>query len=318
MTTLKKGQRLIFVGGAPRSGTTLVQNILDSHPAICGGPEFLHIRDILALRNKLHGSIDRELIDLFCSPDDVDRYISSLIENLLLPLADKNECKFLSEKTPENALVFPELISLFSEARFIHVVRDPRATISSLLQVQKRPKSKVKKPPKHTVSVHAAIRYTKECLSSGFSGSKIAPERVLIVVYEQLITESERETKRICEFLGLEWSSNMVTPGKFKHLGEKAITVKSRLAWYDIQAYNRDPDTQSLEKWKTLLTPYQKALVATSFKDYTELNQLGYDLSIHDISFMSRFLGIICNNFTRLLNWLSHRLASAKAIIQGH
>ncbi len=318
MSTLKKGQRLIFIGGAPRSGTTLVQNILDSHPAICGGPEFLHIRDILGLRKKLHRSIDREFIDLICSPDDVDRSIGSFIEDLLLPLADKNGCKFLSEKTPENVLVFPELISLFSESHFIHVVRDPRATISSLLQVQMRTKNKGEKPPKHVTNIHNAVRHTKECFSSGFLAAKIAPERVLTVVYEQLIADSKRETERICEFLELEWSSNMITPGKFEHLGEKAITAKSSVAWYNTQAYNRDPDTQSLEKWKTLLTPTQKALIATLFKDYADLNQIGYDFSIHDIFFLRRFLSVIYITFTRLLNQVSDRLASAKAIIQGH
>ena len=45
------GSRFIFVGGAPRSGTTLVQNMLDSHPDILGGPEFIHIPDIINLRH---------------------------------------------------------------------------------------------------------------------------------------------------------------------------------------------------------------------------------------------------------------------------
>lgn len=48
----QKGERLIFTGGAARSGTTLVQNILDSHPDIVGGPEFLHLEDLMAFKKK--------------------------------------------------------------------------------------------------------------------------------------------------------------------------------------------------------------------------------------------------------------------------
>lgn len=47
------GKRYILVGGAPRSGTTLLQNILDSHPDIVGGPEFMHLRDFVELRKTL-------------------------------------------------------------------------------------------------------------------------------------------------------------------------------------------------------------------------------------------------------------------------
>ncbi len=133
-----KGKRLVFVGGAPRSGTTLVQNMLDSHPLIFGGPEFLHIPDLLELRKKFHYSISVDYISVFCSKDEVDRFLVSWVESLFLPLADKENCDLYSEKTPENVLVFSEMIEIFSQSHFIQVIRDPRAIVSSMQQVKRR------------------------------------------------------------------------------------------------------------------------------------------------------------------------------------
>ncbi len=138
MAEISNGRRLIFIGGSPRSGTTLVQNMLDSHPLILGGPEFLHLPNVINLRRTIHSSISREWIDIICTRDDVDRYIISSIKKLFLPLADKYQCEFYSEKTPENILVFSELIELFPEAYFIQVIRDPRGIVSSMQQVKKQ------------------------------------------------------------------------------------------------------------------------------------------------------------------------------------
>lgn len=279
MIASNKGERLIFVGGAPRSGTTLVQNILGTHPDICAIPEFLHMRQIVELRNSLHRSIDYEYINLICSEADVDEHTSNLTESLLLPLADINGCRLLSEKTPENILIFSELIELFPNARFIHIVRDPRAVVSSLLQVGARAKAKLRDLQKYTRNIKAAIRHTKECQMKGFLTSKENPEKVLTIVYKQLVSDAEHETLRICKFLGIPWSSEMITPSKFKHLGEKAITTSSGEVWYNTQTYNRDPNPNSLNKWQSLLTTTQKSAIANSFGTIPNLNELGYDFS---------------------------------------
>ena len=226
MAQLDNGNRLIFIGGSPRSGTTLLQNMLDSHPLILGGPEFLHLPDFIKLRRKLHYSIGREWISLFCTRDDVDRYLISLISKLFLSLAGKYHCEFYSEKTPDNILIFSELIELFPEAHFIQVIRDPRAILSSMQQVKKRAIEKGIKQPDFVTNTDRGVAYIKRCHDAGFKAHKHAPGKVFTVMYEHLLETPERETKKICNFLGIEWNDLMLHPGDKAHLGSQALTKK--------------------------------------------------------------------------------------------
>lgn len=284
MAEISNGHRLIFIGGAPRSGTTLVQNMLDSHPLILGGPEFLHLPKIIDLRRRLHSSISKEWIDIICTRDDVDSYIISLIKKLFLPLADKNRCEFYSEKTPENILVFSELIELFPEAHFIQVIRDPRGIVSSMQQVKKRAIDKGLKPPHFCANISTSIAYIKKNFDAGFTASKNTPDKVLTVVYEHLLMNPKREAKKICLFLGIKWNDLMLSPRDKEHLGQQAITTKSNEIWYDSKTYNRNPDSQNIEKWQSKLTLGQQLKTTMAFMGNKDLIQYGYDFSVDSLT----------------------------------
>ncbi len=290
MAITKSNGSLIFVGGPPRSGTTLLQNILDSHPLILGGPEFLHLSDIIDLRGKVHNSIAREHIDILCAKKEVDSYLASFVAKFFYRLADKKKCEFYSEKTPKNILVFSQLIELFPGAHFIQVIRDPRAIVSSMQQVRKRSIEKGLYPPKFTVNLPASISYVKQCFKNGFAATQKEPTKVLTIVYENLLMDPDSETKKICKFLGIEWNEMMLHPGEKKHLGEHAITIKSDEIWYDANTYNRNIDTKNMVKWQTNLTLGQQIKTIMAFKDDKDLAQLGYDFSLSSLDRANFFL----------------------------
>jgi len=296
----------IFVGGAPRSGTTLVQNMLDSHPDISGGPEFMHLPDIIQLRNRLHNSIKEGRIDSYCSKSDVDKQISLMIENLLLPIKKSNGKKIISEKTPGNVNVFSELMELFPKAKFIHVVRDPRAIVASMLQVGKRAK-KVKglKIQEFTRSTSAAINYIKKCFENGFEAAQNAPDQIMTVVYEKLVNDPVSETKTICNFLNIEWSSEMITPQNKKHLGEGSITKST--VWYNKNSFNRAPETGELNKWASQLNVIQKAVIFLSFRNDKELVRLGYNFTLGNLNMTNKIIYIIIGAFWYLIYMISRK-----------
>src|SRR5437868_178748 len=98
------GERLIFVGGPPRSGTTLVQKVLCAHPDVAGAGEFGFLPSIVGLRNAMRASVRSGRISEHTSEDKVDEAIGGLVEELLLPLAERRLRRFLVEKTPHNVL----------------------------------------------------------------------------------------------------------------------------------------------------------------------------------------------------------------------
>ena len=290
MIEKNNGCRLIFIGGSPRSGTTLVQNMLDSHPQILGGPEFINLPNVVELRRSLHASISKGWIDIICSRDDVDSYIIAFIEKIFLRLADSNHSEFYSEKTPMNILVFSELIEIFTEAHFIQVIRDPRAIVSSMQQVKKRAVAKGVNIPDFTANLSSSIAYVKKCFKTGFEASKNAPDKVLTIVYEHLLLNPEIESKKICDFLGVEWDDAMLHPSGKEHLGQQAITTKSDEIWYDAKAYNRNPDSQNIDKWQSELTLGQQIRTIVAFKDNEELRQYGYNFSLDSLTQANHFL----------------------------
>jgi hypothetical protein len=266
------GERLIFVGGAPRSGTTLVQNMLDCHPEILGVPEFLHLPDIVSLRATLLRSFGEER----SGAERLDTLVRELILRFLLPVWQREGKPYLSEKTPENVLVFDELADLFPNSRFLFVLRDPRATVASMLEVARRAREQGLRPASFTSSLEAATEHAHRCIQSGLRAAERRPQRVCVVAYEQLVTDVEMHTRRICDFLGLSWTPEMLDPSAKRHLGEDAITQKSNEIWYDAKSYARDPDTDLADKWRRQLAPREQRAIVLAFSDLPQLHAFGY------------------------------------------
>lgn len=289
------GERLIFVAGAPRSGTTLVQNILDTHSEIFGGPEFDRIPNIVDCRRKLQNSIALGRIEVFCTPSDVDRAIANLIEDLLLPVAARNNKKFVSEKTPWNILAFVDLLEIFPKARFIHVIRDPRAVVSSMLQVGARARKKGVRSADFTRKVGLAINYIETCYEVAQKAHALAPDRILDVVFEHLVESTEAETRRICAFLEVPWEEHLLTPSQKSHAGENNLLD----FWYTPEMYNRDPDVSERDKWRKKLHPVLAVLVALTFADNPHVLKYGYDFSINEYGLKDRMMGSLYYRYFR-------------------
>jgi hypothetical protein len=203
-----KIQKLIFVGGAPRSGTTLVQNILGNHTKIYAGPEFDWMPDFAKIYAGITKSIDNGRLDSFFSKkyftDQFRTFIYTLFEE---SIAGTSKSMF-SEKTPDNVLYFDTLLTIFPEARFVFIVRDPRAIFNSTLSVFRRASTEGKRI-KFGRSYAKSLHRIHKSISKGANFINMYPGRCHLIFYEDLIDYGEIEIKRLCEFLSIEYEEAM-------------------------------------------------------------------------------------------------------------
>jgi hypothetical protein len=208
--------KLIIVGGSPRSGTTLIQNILDSHPDIYGGPEFGQLPAIIKLRRSMHEHINAGLISDYLSIEEADQGLRKLILDWFSLTAARKGVKTISEKTPENALYLNELLELIPPAIGIHVVRDPRAILASMIKVEKRYVAKGLIVPERLASIPAMCTTIAKHFVQGLRAVELHNDCALTINYEKLVMEPQTEICQICDFIKVPFDAAMLHPMNHK------------------------------------------------------------------------------------------------------
>ncbi|MDC7995720.1 sulfotransferase family protein [Altibacter sp. HG106] len=267
-----KVNKHIFVGGLPRSGTTLVQNLLNAHPQVYAGPEFDRIPNIVDLRNKLQRSLKAQRIDVYTTSAQIDEEIRALISTLIEPLATKESYTHLSEKTPWNILFFNELLELFPEAKFIMVLRNPLAVFNSMKNVAKKAKDQQIIPPDFTQDYRMAAGYMEAVYKLHEEILHSYPDRVTLVRYEDFINHFESTAKELFSFLEVPWNDKVLRFYELDHPGEATMTKKQ--IWYTSKQFKMNPaEVQSKAQLFEHLTYKERIFLQYLFRKNTFINR---------------------------------------------
>jgi hypothetical protein len=207
-------RQLFFVGGAPRSGTTWLQHILDAHPDICcrGEGHFLHFlaTPMGGVMQHRREQLQRKNTRLFRNvggyplpdPEDVEFLVGSAILTALAQQCDGHPYPIVGEKTPENVFYFPNLKRLFPAAKFVGIARDPRDTLVSawhlIPQERRLGDAALELMPFIRQAVGAVSQFTNGMLSL----RQRYPADVMIVTYEALLRDPETTVAALYRFLG--------------------------------------------------------------------------------------------------------------------
>jgi hypothetical protein len=244
-----------FVVGCPRSGTTLLRAMLDSHPELAVPGESYFIvelaprfaprwwrrfdRDrctdaLVAHERFVHWELDETEVRAAVAREQPRDY-ASLLRVLYAEYARAQGKSRYGDKTPNYVLDIPTLAALFSEARFVHVVRDGRDVALSVTEIEEWGPAKVE----------GAARYWARHVEAGrTAGDALGPQRYLEVRYDALVDEPEATLRAVCAFVDLPFARSMLAyPQRFD------VLVSSNLQ-PEIHERLRRPPTKGLRSWR--------------------------------------------------------------------
>lgn len=248
-------KRHVFVVGCPRSGTTLLTTILGRHSELTSTPE-THFFSLLSKFEKEHphGSCQKlkeSFIDSRGFRDlNLDRaiYETRLSEQALSPktiintalgLAAENRAKHgVVEKTPGHALHIEKILEFYPDAKIICIVRDLRGCLNSVNKAQ------FDWDPLHFIHWWHRIASAIERANERFA------KNVTIVRYEDLLSDTPLEIKKISRFLDLPFESSMLNTSE----GENPCVPKWESEWKD--KANKIVDLDRAESWRRELSPF--------------------------------------------------------------
>ncbi len=213
--------RLIFVGGCERSGTTLVQKILTSHSRIAGGPEFVFTGRIADLYRRMTTSYPGPYatrLEAFYDDEELAAAFRSFYGSFFRRLIEgKPGALYLSEKTPSNIFAAPQLLKIFPDSFFVHVIRDGRGVLASHRQVRKRLVAAGDETYNRATfrTRHVCGRWNRAIETHlELRADRDVAGRVVEVRFEDLLLEPERILSRLFQHLSLELEDTALAPEK--------------------------------------------------------------------------------------------------------
>lgn len=255
---------LVFIIGVGRSGTSLLQSMLNSHSKI------FFLKENQILRNILNGNINKNLSGelLFkeiVSKSNFDR-LNLSIENIDLASPKKaydslikfhiksDKISFIGDKDPRNLDYVEKIQLLYPKSKVIMMTRDPRAVCASRL--------KAKWSKRHRFIFHPLIYFAQLSLFYKKDNKKI-----LKISYENLIKNPKKQINIMLDWLNLDYEPECL---EF-HESAKKLISDDEFSW---KKETLQPITMSYaDKWKNELTKSQiKIIEAINYKYIHKLN----------------------------------------------
>jgi hypothetical protein len=281
--------RPVIIGGCPRSGTTLLRTMLNTHPEIAIPREtrfvlgtwvrrrqFGDLGDVENRRRlgrwifKRNGSqADRLGLD----PDQaIERLaeapptVGSLLATCFIMFAERHGKPRWGDKRPMYAAQIGAIWDLFPQAQFIHVVRDPRACVASL-----------RKLGWYEGQIAPMVELWERSLNAVNAWRpKVAGDQLLELKYEDLVTEPEATLARVAAFTRVsgedEAISQMLAYHEFRETRSQRYHAN----------LERPLDPTRLTGWKDALAPTEIAFVETAAASL--MGQWGYESLANDAS----------------------------------
>lgn len=264
MADYRSAERHIVMGGAPRSGTTLLRKLFDRHPQICSGAEtklFVPAAFNLEWLAQSYAIPLAELRSLRATSSSQGAFIDAFARRVRL---GSGKARW-AEKTPQNIRHLDWIIKRFPEAAIIHIVRDARDVVCSMRQ---HPDWRWVDGSWQKVLVPRPLAtYAQRWLDDTASGLAWRGDpRYTEVRYEALVTDPGDALTSICRGIGADVDRHWLASVARREVDE---------------AHAKRPDYEgavsgtSVGRWRTDLSPAEQQEIERLCGP--RLREFGYD-----------------------------------------
>ena len=257
--------RLVFLISLPRSGSTLLQKILASHPDIYSVTEpwlllpFGYLQQPWGLMAPYdHDWATRALDDFIETLPGRREQFYSAIKDFVVTLyqhsINKRQVVYFLDKTPRYYLILPFLTEVFPDAKYIFLFRNPLAVFASILTTWLNNELRIYR-------YYPDLYCGPSLLTEGYRQMK---PKAIALRYSELVSDPATTVRRVCDYLTIRYDSNMLTEYRTVEF-DGQYGDETGISEYDTIT------TASLEKWKTVLnTGYRKWLARRYVRDISD------------------------------------------------
>jgi tetratricopeptide (TPR) repeat protein len=224
----------VFLVGFPRSGTTLLEVVLEGHPDVVSLEENELLLDGVREFMKTPSDLDGLMRANAASLEPVRAAYWRLVAKAGMDVAGK----VFVDKYPLNTLKLPLIARLFPHAKILFACRDPRDVVWSCF----RHRFQMSAPMYELLSLPGAARYYDAVMALAVCLTTALKLNMCLVRHEDVVTEFTREMKRVCSYLNLEWVPAM---------GDFALRTQNRAVLTPSTAQLvRGLNTEGLGQWR--------------------------------------------------------------------
>ncbi len=282
-----KSLPFFFIIGRPRSGTTLLRTLFDAHPEVIiplESPLIIDLynkygkvkiwdkkkllsfyQDVQNQRKFESWTIDKDRLkdDIFaCEGETSFQLLCKIVYYNYISFFDKKDIKLLGDKNPVYSLYSfytKRLIKIFPEAKFIHITRDYRDNILSIQKVD------------FEAPILPLLAYRWKYSTKQIKKVKDKhPESFYTIKYEDMVKNPGRHIEKLCNFLGIEYTSSVL---EFRRKKDEILKVYSK---EQVEEYHKNLfspiNTTKINLWKKQMSERDIKIADMVVGKYAELS----------------------------------------------